>query len=61
MPTDYEGHVKESERLIFEATDLLDHPQAAGYEQAQAKATLAVAEALLAAGEQLRSLTIRVG
>jgi hypothetical protein len=58
---DYDGHVLESERLIVEATVLLDNPQAGGYEEAQAKATLAVAEALLATGEQLRSLKTRIG
>jgi hypothetical protein len=61
MPADYDGHVTKAERLIFEAAELLDNPQAAGYEQAQTKATLAVAEALLAAGQQLRSISIRAG
>jgi hypothetical protein len=59
MAADYDGHVLEAERLIQEATGLLDNPRAGGYEQAQAKATLAVAEAVLAAGEQLRSIAVR--
>jgi hypothetical protein len=54
MPNPYDEHVSEAQSLIHETNELLNNPEAGGPEQAQTKATLAVAEALLAAGEQLR-------